>query len=131
MDKGKELPGQTEPGAGRSSLNIVSFKDTSWADHTANIVDLSDSTVRVESDRPIDPGFVWFNDRVRGHKGGLVVWCQPFYGRYRAVLQLVPLTSEEERGIQERTVRSNAHRPHRSPEEIIASLTEAMKRNSM
>jgi hypothetical protein len=128
MEKGRNLPDQPETGSGRSSHSVVTFKDTRWADHTADIVDLTDSSVRVESDRPIDPGFVWFNDRVRGHKGGLVVWCQPFYGRYRAVMQLVPLTRDEERLIQERTVRSGSHRSHRSPEEIIATLTKSMKR---
>ena len=130
MEKGNDLPNQPKTGESSGSLSVVTFKDTSWVDHTAHIVDLSESSVRVESDRPIDPGFVWFNDRVRGHKGGVVLWCQQFYGRYRAVMRLVPLTPEEERLIQERTVQSSPHRPHRSPEEIIATLTEAMKRNS-
>jgi len=130
MDKGKELPDQPKTAASRGSLSVVTFKDTSWVDHTADIVDLSERSVRVESDRPIDPGFVWFNDRVRGHKGGVVIWCRQFYGRYRAVMRLVPLTRDEERLIQERTVQSSPHRPHRSPEDIIATLTKAMKRNS-
>jgi hypothetical protein len=130
MDKSKELSDRPATGNSDGSLNVVTFKDTNWVDHTADIVDLSEGSVRVESDRPIDPGFVWFNDRVRGHKGGMVLWCQQFYGRYRAVMKLVPLTREEERLIQERTLQSHSHRPHRSPEEIIATLTESMKRNN-
>jgi hypothetical protein len=130
MDKGTEVSNQPNAGESSGSLGVVTFKDTNWADHTARIVDVSESSVRVESDRAIDPGFVWFDDRVRGHKGGLVIWCQPFYGRYRAVMRLVPLTRDEERLIQERTVQSSPHRPHRTPEEIIATLTESMKRRS-
>lgn len=130
MDKDKELPSRPKTVVSDGSLSVVTFKDTSWVDHTADIVDLGESNLRVESDRPIDPGFVWFNDRVRGHKGGMVLWCRQFYGRYRAVMRLVPLTRDEERLIQERTLQSNSHRPHRSPEEIIATLSEALKRNS-
>ena len=129
MEKDRDLPDQPETGSGRRSLNVITFKDTSWTEHTADIMDLNDRSVRVESDRPINPGFVWFNDRVRGHKGGLVIWCQPFYGRYRAVMELVPLSRDQERLIQERTVQSGAHRSHRSPDEIIAALTESVKRN--
>lgn len=128
MDSSKE--NQPKTGQSSGSLSVVTFKDTSWVDHTADIVDLSESSVRVESDRPIEPGFVWFDDRVRGHKGGVVIWCQQFYGRYRAVMKLVPLTRDEERLVQERTLQSSPHRPHRSPEEIIASLTESMKRHN-
>jgi len=130
MDSGKELPQEPKTGDSSSSLSIVTFKDTNWIDHTAQIMDVNESSVRVESDRPIDPGFVWFNDRVKGHKGGNVIWCQQFYGRYRAVLRLVSLTPDEEQLVQERSVPSSPHRPHRSPEEIMATLTASMKRNN-
>ncbi len=130
MDQGKDLPIQPKTGENSSSLSVISFKDINWMDNTVNLVNISETCVRVESDRPMEPGFVWFNDRVRGNKGGILIWCQKLGERYHAVIRLVPLTREEERLVQERAVRSSGHRSRRSPEEIIASLTESMKRNS-
>jgi hypothetical protein len=112
------------------SSSVISFKDINWVDHKAYIMNMTESSVRVESDRPIDPGFVWFNDRVRGHKGGMLLWCQKFEERYRSVIRLVPLTREEEQSVQEQALRSSSHRPHRAPEEIIATLSQSMKRKS-
>ncbi len=130
VDQANKLPLQPKTEESSSSLSVVSFKDINWEDNIVNIINISETVVRVESDRPMEPGFVWFNDRVRGHKGGILIWCQQFGERYRAVIRLVPLTREEERIVQERAVRSSGHRPRRSPEEIIATLTESMKRNS-
>ena len=130
MEKGGDLPDRPETGSGSGSLSVITFKDANRAEHTAKIMDLNDRSVRVESDNPIDPGFVWFNDPVRGHKGGRVTWCQPFYGRYRAVMELVPLSRDQEQLIQEWAVQSSAHRSHRSPDEIIAALTGSAKKNS-
>ena len=130
MEKGGDLPDRPETGSGRGSLSVIKFRDTDRAEHTAEIMDLNERSVRVESDRPINPGFVWFNDRVKGHKGGRVTWCQPFYGRYRAVVELVPLSRDQERLIQEWAIQAGAHRSRRSPAEIIAALTESAKKNS-
>jgi len=130
MDGGKNLTHQSNSEETCCSSSVVSFKDINWVDNTVHIMNISETSVRVESDRPMEPGLVWFNDRVRGHKGGILVWCQKYDERYRAVIRLVPLTREEERMVQERAVRSSNHRPHRSPEEIIATLSKSLRRRS-
>jgi len=130
MEKGEYLPHQAENEEHSSTLSVVTFKDINWVDRAVNIMDMGEQSVRVESDQPIDPGFVWFNDRVGGHKGGRIIWCKKYRERYRAVIQLVPLTRDEERLFQERILRSSNHRPHRSPEEIIASLTKSVAKKS-
>lgn len=111
------------------SFCVITFKRLEWIDHTGRILARSTTGIRLESDKPIDPGFVWFSDRVGGHKGGVLMWCKKLGRNYRAGIQFVPLTRDEERRIQERTVRSSSHRPRRSPDEIIAALIESMTRS--
>ncbi len=131
MTKIKEIiesDGQHLPLVNCCSLGVITFTRREWSDHTVRITDLSENGVWIESSHPIEPGFVWFHDRVRGHKGGLLIWCREQGEKYRGVIQFVPLTRDEERTVQERTLRTSGHRPNRSPEEIIAVLVESMER---
>ena len=129
MEQERELTRQSAHEDGCSS-SVVSFKDSNWDDRKAHIVNMTELSVRVESDLSIDPGVVWFNDRVMGHKGGILLWCQKYEERYRSVIRLAPLTREEERLAQVRTLLSGSHRPHRTPEEIIATVTQSLRRKN-
>lgn len=113
------------------SMGVIAFKRLDWVDHTVHIMDMSESGVWIESDQAIEPGFVWFNDRVRGHKGGVLLWCREHEAKYRAIVQFIPLTREQERTIQERTLKSGQHHPRRSPEEIIAALIQSMDKRGI
>ena len=111
------------------SLGIITYKHLKWIDHTVRLVDLSKSGIGIVSEQPMGPGFVWFNDRVRGHKGGVLVWCRKLDDKYRAGIRFVTLSADEERFVQEKTAPSG-HRPVRNPEEIIAALMGSIIRSN-
>jgi hypothetical protein len=110
-------------------LGIITFKQLEWKDHIAQIVDLSKKGVGVESITHLEPGFVWFRDRVGGYKGGVLVWSKQHGARYRAGIKFLFLSRDAEQSVQERLARLKAHTPLRDPEEIIATLMESIDRN--
>ncbi len=130
MDKIRGNVGDSgqQPLAHSCSLGVITFNQHKWSDHNVSIVEISENGVLVESDDPIEAGFVWFSDRVRGHKGGILIGCLQHDANYRGIIQFVPLTRDEERTVQEKTLRISGHRPHRSPEEIIAVLLQSVER---
>ena len=110
-------------------LGIITFKQLEWKDHVAQIVDLSKKGVGVESISHLEPGFVWFRDRVGGYKGGVLVWSKQHGDRYRAGIKFLFLSRDAEQAVQERLARLKPHTPLRDPEEIIANLMESIDRN--
>jgi len=109
-------------------LGIITFKQLQWKDHVAQIVDLSKKGVGVESITHLEPGFVWFRDRVGGYKGGVLVWSKQHGPRYRAGIRFLFLSRDQEQSVQERLARLKEHTPLRDPEEIIATLMESIDR---
>ncbi len=107
------------------TLGVISFKKLDWSQHVVRLTDLSRDGVGIEAEDRIEPGFVWFNDRVGGYKGGVLVWSKQEGEQYRAGIRFVALTPEEERSVEEPVARA-AHRPHRRPEEIIDILVRSM-----
>jgi hypothetical protein len=110
-------------------LGIITFKQLEWKDHIAQIVDLSKKGVGIESITHLEPGFVWFKDRVGGYKGGVLVWSKQHGTRYRAGIKFLFLSRDAEQSVQERLARLKPHTPLRDPEEIIATLMESIDRN--
>ncbi|HXY54397.1 MAG TPA: PilZ domain-containing protein [Nitrospirota bacterium] len=111
------------------NLGIITFKQLEWKDHVAHIVDLSKKGIGVESISYLEPGFVWFKDRVGGHRGGVLVWSKQLGAKYRAGIKFLALSRDAERSVQEHLSRSKPHTPVRDPEKIIATLMESIDRN--
>jgi len=111
------------------SLCLITFKDLSWIDHAAQLKDISVDGVGIESERQIDQGFVWFRDRVGGHRGGVLMWSKRAGRTYRAGIQLVQLTRDQEKFVQEQVAMVRSHQPLRNPEAIIATVMYSMSRN--
>ena len=111
------------------NLGIITFKQLEWKDHVAHVVDLSKKGIGVESISYLEPGVVWFKDRVGGHRGGVLVWSKQLGTKYRAGIKFLPLSRDEERSVQEHLSRSKPHTPLRDPEKIIATLMESIDRN--
>jgi len=109
-------------------LGIITFKQFEWKDHVAHIVDFSSKGVGIESNAHLEQGFVWFKDRVGGHKSGILVWSKQFGAKYRAGIKFLPLSRNSEQSVQERLSRSKPHTPIRDPEKIIATLMESIER---
>jgi hypothetical protein len=110
-------------------LGIITFKQLEWKDHVAQVVDLSKKGVGIESITHLEPGFVWFKDRVGGHKGGVLVWSKQLGTKYRAGIKFLIMSRDAEQSVQERLARLKPHTPLRDPEKIIATLMGSIDRN--
>jgi len=108
------------------SLCIITFKDFAWKDHTAILMDISRHGAGVDSDSKIEPGFVWFRDRVGGHKGGVLMWNRQHGNRYRAGIRFVPLTREEEQFIDGQIKLVRADKPLQDPVAVITTIMESL-----
>lgn len=108
------------------TLWVIPFKSLECAILVAHVVDLSKYGVGIESDQPLEPGFVWFKDRIGGFKGGLLVWSRQKDGMYRAGVKFVPLSREKELLVQERIAVMRPNQPIHNPEVIISTILESM-----
>ena len=111
------------------ALGVISFKELAWSDHVVRLVDLSKDGVGIEATGRIEPGFVWFRERVGGYKGGVLLWSKHQGQQFRGGIRFVELTADEERYIEEPGARRAAHKPRRSPEEIITQIVRSMTKN--
>ena len=111
------------------TLWVIPFKSLECATLIAHVVDLSKYGVGIESEQPLEPGFVWFKDRIGGFKGGLLVWSRQHDGKYRAGVKFVPLSRDKELLVQERIAVMRPNQPIHNPEVIIAAILEAMTRS--
>jgi hypothetical protein len=101
---------------------IITFKDFDWKDHVTLLKDISMHGVGVESNRRIGPGFVWFRDRVSGHRGGVLLWSRQVGRLYRAGIQFVPLSHEAEQFIHSQVDLLRANQPLRYPQAILSMI---------
>jgi len=110
------------------AMCVITFKDMVWKDHRAYLKDISTNGVGIESEKHIDPGFVWFQDRVGGHRGGVMMWSQQVGYNFRAGIQLVPLSLESEQFVEGQVGLLRAHQPLRQPEAIMSTIMESLGR---
>lgn len=110
------------------AMCVITFKDMAWKDHRAYLKDISMNGVGVESEKHIDPGFVWFQDRVGGHRGGVMMWSQQVGYNFRAGIQLVPLSRESEQFVEGQVGLLRAHQSLRQPEAIMSTIMESLGR---
>lgn len=111
-------------------LGLISFKELEWKDHLAHVVDISRNGVGIESHGRIEPGFVWFRERLGGHRSGVLVWSKQQGGRYRGGIKFAPLSPEQENFLRERISDSPPHRPVRDPGTIVSTILESLKKES-
>jgi len=110
------------------SLGVITFDNLEWTDHCARIVDLSATGLGIESDRPLEPGIIWFKDYVYGQKCGVLVWCKQSGPKYRAGIQFVTLNQAEEDYLRKQVECSQPFRPLQDPERIFAALVDYLRK---
>jgi hypothetical protein len=108
------------------SLCLITFKDLAWTDHKAQLKDISREGIGIESDQPIERGFVWFRNRVGGYRGGVLMWSRAEGPNFRAGIQFVPLSRSQEQYVQEEVAMVRGHAPLRNPEAIIATIMDSL-----
>ncbi|HEY6012182.1 MAG TPA: hypothetical protein VIX18_12020 [Nitrospirota bacterium] len=111
-------------------MGVIGFKELSWKDHVATIVDINKQGVGIELGTRVEPGFVWFKDRVWGHRGGLLLWSNQAGERYRAGIKFLALSAEEERTVQNQIGQPGIHQSLVNPEKIVSSLIESLKKEA-
>ncbi len=112
------------------AMGVITFKNFEWKDHVVQLVDLSRNGIGIESRKSVEHGFVWFKDRVGGHKGGVLVWSGRYGEKYRAGIRFLLLTPGDERFIQKECATPLPHQPLRNPEVIIATLMESLEKTN-
>ena len=109
------------------SLDVISFDLPTRTEHVVRIVDISVIGVGVESSERIDPGLICFKEQIGGQKYGVLIWRKPNSDRYRAGIQFVVLSPEEEAYLQKQVKQAPLYQTLQDPDKTIASLLDAVK----
>jgi hypothetical protein len=112
------------------TLCVITFKDLAWKDHSAILMDISRHGAGIESSTKIDPGFIWFRDRVGGFKGGVLMWSRPVGKRFRAGIRFIPLLRSEEQFINDQIALVRADKPLQDPVAVITTIMESLTNSS-
>jgi hypothetical protein len=107
-------------------MNVISFKRLDWTELTATIVDLSPQGVGIVAQNKMEPGFVWFREKVDGSRGGLLMWSRQLDNKYRGGIRLVPLSPEDEQIVQKRIAASNRET---DPTIIVDTILDSLKKS--
>jgi hypothetical protein len=112
------------------SLGVITFHDLMWADHIVKVVDQSVLGLGIESDLPIEPGIIWFKESVYGQKCGVLMWCKQSGVRYRAGIQFISFTLEEERYLRRQLELLQPRKPLEDPDGVLAALIDSLRKNA-
>ncbi|NTW57571.1 MAG: PilZ domain-containing protein [Nitrospirae bacterium] len=110
------------------AMCIITFKDLAWKDHVAFLKDVSMNGVGVEAEKRIDTGFVWFRDRVGGHRGGVLMWSRQVGYSYRAGIQFVPLSRDAEEFVDSQVSLLRDDKPLHDPTAVISTIMGSLGR---
>lgn len=108
------------------SFCVITFKDLSWTDHKTVVVDISRHGVGVESDEKLEPGFIWFLERMGGFRGGVLMWARNDNRKYHAGIRFISLSRHEEQFIQDQVALIRANKPLTNPEAVLATIMRAL-----
>ena len=109
------------------SLDVIAFDQPTRTEHVVRIVDISVIGVGIESSERIEPGLICFKEQISGQKYGALIWCKPGNGCYRAGIQFVVLSPQEEAYLQELVKQVPPCKFLQNPDKIIASLLDSVK----
>ncbi len=96
MNDSRQLPREHQANHKVCSLCLLSFKRMEKCDVIAEIVDMTSAGVGIKVIHKVDPGFVWFSEKIEGHRGGLLVWSKQLDSLYRGGIKFVPLSVQDE-----------------------------------
>ncbi len=108
------------------SMSMISFKRLDWTDLVVNVVDMSSQGAGIEAEKRVEPGFVWFSDKVNNKKGGLLVWSKRNGSKYRGGIRFVSVSPDEEQSVREKLEGSG---PLKDPTIVIDTILDSLKRS--
>lgn len=107
-------------------LGVITFKKLEWSDFLARLIDISRDGAGIESESVMEPGFVFFKDRLAGNKSGVLMWSRRDGNRFRGGIRFLPLTPDQELDLCGDLSRYASYKPVRSPEEMIDALMRTL-----
>jgi hypothetical protein len=99
-------------------------------DRVVRIVDSSVTGAGIESSERIDPGFIWFKERVGGHKYGVLTWSRKSGDQYRAGITFVTLSRADELYVQDQLRRSAQLDLFRDPRQVIERIIASVRKEA-
>ncbi len=110
-------------------LGIISFNDLVRRDYLTRIVNRSIIGMGIEVGHPIQPGVVWFKERVNGQTCGVLMWCNQIGSRHRCGVRFVSLTRIEEEYLRCQIEQVKPFAPVQDPDRIITRLNGFIPKN--
>ena len=127
MDDNRNSPRQLVVEKRDCTLGVFTFQHLDWTDHHASIVDISNSGVGIELNTRIEPGIVWFKDRIFGKQSGVLLWSKQVGSHYRSGIRFVSLSHDVEQFVNNKTAQSTQREPLKDLQKIVSMQLESIK----
>ena len=112
------------------TMDVIKFKELDRTDHHGHIVDISKSGVGIESNTPMEPGFVLFRNRIWGQHSGVLLWSRQVGTQYRSGIRFVPLPHDAAVGADNQSAQSEPREPLKDLEKIVKMMIEYIKEDT-
>jgi hypothetical protein len=109
------------------AMEVITFEQHDRTDHQGHIVDISNSGVGIESNAPVEPGLVWFRDRIWGQQSGVLLWSKQVGTQYRSGIRFAPLPNDVASGAKYHVEQSVRNEPLKDLQKIVAMQLESIK----
>jgi hypothetical protein len=129
MDDSRQSQRQPIMGKRDFDLGVFVSKQLDRTDHHASIVDISNSGVGIESNSPMEPGLVWFRNRIWGQHSGVLLWSKQVGTQYRSGIQFAPLPHDAEPGAKNQFAQSGPREPLKDLTRFVAMQLASIKQD--
>lgn len=126
MSDSRQLPREHLANHKVCSMCLLSFKRMEKCDLLAEIVDVTPAGIGIKVIHKVDPGFVWFSEKIEGHRGGLLMWSKELDSLYRGGIKFVPLSTQDEQMIGEKFADDGSLK---DPLSIAEAMFESYRKN--
>jgi hypothetical protein len=125
LSESRQLPREHLANHKVCSMCLLSFKRMEKCDVIAEIVDVTPAGIGIKIIHKVDPGFVWFSEKIEGHRGGLLMWSKELDSLYRGGIKFVPLSTQDEQIIEEKLADDG---PAKDPMGIADTMLASLKK---
>jgi hypothetical protein len=122
----RQLPREHQTSHKVCTMCLFSFKRMEKCDVIAEIVDMTPAGVGIKVIHKVEPGFVWFSEKIEGHRGGLLMWSKELDSLYRGGIKFVPLSDQDEQMIGEKLSKEG---PLKDTTIIAETIIASLKNN--
>jgi hypothetical protein len=113
------------------AMEVIKFRQLDRADHQGQIVDISMSGVGIESNTPMEPGYVWFKNRIWGQHSGVLLWSKQVGSLYRSGIRFVSPSHDEALFANKQSEQPIQREPFKDLNKIVAMQLESIQQESV